>query len=359
MGSGTEPVESAESPAVFVITRSHRDSSSPKTTDDKTTEDSLSPALTLSSDEDDPDQGNMEDSDSEYEYQSEGEDAKDARRSSQAKTRSTSVLPVPQTKPSFELQSNVMTTPLNIAKIKEMTTKPELSKETYWNTIIGEWDKNRESQKKLRAERKKLKELKSGRIERLKKELEKQKRRTQEQRDRVSVLKKKVEATEIQVKRSNERNLDNEVKLREMQSENERLLAKTNDPVTTDSEVRAQLSQLLQASRKWAYDWSKQNWDETSEDTVNRIADAGQNDAMKDFASPTAREAIRNRKIAPKILLNALVNRILCAYSFVHIFSFTTTDDGKSYTGDSGDPLAWVVKMKKLGKSFSTVNSAL
>lgn len=297
----------------------------------------------------DSDYQNQNDSDSEDCYEIPRPPAPTKKRSPESATTSSSL-----EEHQINQKSVINPKQLTISKAKGMKIKPDLTKDVYWPMIFDQWDQVQKLRGNLNLEKQKLKSLRSGRVEKLKETVENQKNRIEKKTSKVDDLKRQIEQLEVQVKRSNVRNINNEVRIEEMHEENQRLLAKKETQVTPDDKVRETLRLLFEGAKSWSKEWAKPNWNETSDTVMKLVAETGQNDGIADLASNTARGAIEKKKLAPRILLNALVNRILCSYTFVHMFYFTATSDKTVYRPQVTDTLEWIVKLKRERECIAT-----
>lgn len=244
-------------------------------------------------------------------------------------------------------EGRILPKDVSLSKIKRMKIKPDLKKEHIWTLVFDQWEKVQQLQAKLRIEKAKLKKVKSGRIEKLKQTIDYEKHRKDAKSAQVNELKLEIQTLNVQLKGSNARNIENERKMAQMTKESQRLLDNNQLPVTPDDQVSKTLSKLFLQTRNWSEKWSKDDWKGTSNQTLAKLANELLNDDHKRFASDETCEALTKRNILPPYVLNSLLNRVLCRYTFTNIFSVSKHVEEDAYDAAAPNGLEWLVNMLK------------
>ncbi|KAK7900838.1 hypothetical protein LTR67_003122 [Exophiala xenobiotica] len=167
-------------------------------------------------------------------------------------------------------------------------------------------------------------------------------------REAVLGLRKRVAAGDARIKalRNSERNLreanskiceelekrDQKVRelegdLRKLQNEKLDRLVTDTVPSLPDDMIAQELQKFFRGTRGFVTRWAIPNWDLVDNPRHQNINRYLQDASKRDFASWSVRHAVREKKIAPKIILNALINELICNATLQRPFAHLRRDE--------------------------------
>ena len=190
------------------------------------------------------------------------------------------------------------------------------------------------------------------RLERLKKTAEKKRREIQDELGEANKEKSKLEEDLVETKNKLAKRV---AAIQKLADERLGTFKKGDDPITLDNEVQAAFTRLFDDIKTWAEDWAAENIGgpnkERSLATWNQPLEG---DDMP-FASERTVEAVLKGKVPTVILLNGLVNHVVCHYTFGRPFGFLKTNGQGGYDDSAQDKFEWLLDLAMEGKIFFCV----
>ena len=98
-----------------------------------------------------------------------------------------------------------------------------------------------------------------------------------------------------------------------------------------NDQVSETFERLLVAIEDFTRRWAKSSWEGVSSHTLVEISKVFQNTPFDAFSTKTVFEAIEQGRVPPRILLTALVNELLCYYTFINPFDVPRNNVEGSY----------------------------
>jgi hypothetical protein len=176
------------------------------------------------------------------------------------------------------------------------------------------------------------------------------KSRNKELRDLDKIQKDEVQQAKAQAEKAKEKNAELEKTFRKLQDEQLRLIGKDKIPCEPDSEVSADLAKIFRLSKAWTNQWSIENWTGSSDIDVEKIVSFVRKGEPGPLATARFATLMERKKLTPRMITNALINRAICHHTLQNPFKHLRADQDGPDDMKVEEALEWVVRMTKMSK---------
>ena len=172
----------------------------------------------------------------------------------------------------------------------------------------------------------------------------------EQQGERVETV-AKIESLEQQLSRSQKLAEELDEKIIRLQAERVDTLGTGENAALPDNVVKDQLTTLFRESKSWADTWAEVDWNNVKKEDLEQIVEAVQTGRNTIAVSKRTVEAVRKEKISPRILLNAIVNRLINRHTMSHGFQFLRSDSQGVYDPAAIDRIEFLLKVVEKRKA--------
>ena len=173
---------------------------------------------------------------------------------------------------------------------------------------------------------------------------------------KIKSLKDELAEKDARINKLTDENIAHEKALQVILNDSLKLMNETNTFELPDDVVRAGFASIFARCKRWARKWAIQTFDNLPSDTMDELNRSITNHrTLGKLGSPRLVVAIQQNKIAPHIVLNALLNRCLGRNILDRPFGYLR--DVQSF-GDIEKALNHVAAMGSAGKSMAYVTRA-